>query len=231
MTQATHSAFRPELSRNLAQALLEQRGVRDAVALIGVRGFFRGMGVRGEDDLDVYDDAAFLVTPDLCRGFVFNTDPSRLEPPSVSLKAGLWRYRMGIHTPPRSSGYPALVHAGNPVWVTVYPKTLNDYHLLAQLPNVGLPMKLGSVAAYEDAVRAHGGVVTGDGIEWRMSAHINVHRGGSSSTGSKGCQTVHPSMWDEFIEDVRKTLSHHAQPGLPYLLIEVDDLGLATSAQ
>ena len=99
MTDAAIPERTPELGRPEARRLLERRGVADAVALIGVRGFFGEMGQAPGNDPGVYDDAVFLVTPDACRGFLFNTDPTRFEPPNVTLKAGLWRYKPGDHNP------------------------------------------------------------------------------------------------------------------------------------
>jgi hypothetical protein len=35
---------------------------------------------------------------------------------------------------------------------------------------------------------------------------INIHRGGSASTGSAGCQTIPPSQWAEFLRAVEHAL-------------------------
>lgn len=232
MTGTLTPAARPALAPADARALLAAHGVADPVALIGVRGFFANMGPSAGNDAGVYDDAVFLVTPDACAGFVFNTDPTRLTPPNVTLKTGLWRYRPGRHTSPATlESYDALVHAGNPVRVIVHPRSLDDYHRFAALPNVGLRERLDSVGAYHDAIRARGGkVLSDDTIEWPMEAHINVHRGGAEGTSSKGCQTVHPSMWTEFIDATYRELRAHDQADIPYLLLEAQDLaGLAAS--
>lgn len=232
MTDAAIPDRTPELGRSEATALLERRGVADAVALIGVRGFFGAMGQSPGNDPGIYDDAVFLVTPDACRGFLFNTDPTRFEPPNVTLKAGLWRYKPGNHNPPSrgSVPYKALVHAGNVVWVTAYPQNLDHYRLFGALKNVGLREDLPDIRAYQDAVREkHGRVIADDIIEWPMEEHINIHRGGAEGTSSKGCQTVHPSMWDDFIGSVYGKLREHRQPDVPYLLLEARDLAVAQS--
>lgn len=233
MTDAATPDRTPELGLPEARALLAARDVTDAVALIGVRGFFGAMGQSPGNDPGVYDDAVFLVTPGACRGFLFNTDPTRFEPPNVTLKAGLWRYKPGNHNPPSrgSVPYKALVHKGNLVWVTVYPKSLADYRIFGALPNVGLP-ELGTIDAYHVAMHnrePESRVLTDGSIEWPMREHINIHRGGAEDTGSKGCQTVHPSMWDDFIDSVYGKLREHRQPDIPYLLIEARDLAVAQS--
>jgi len=215
----------PELGLADARALLAARDIADGVALIGVRGFFGAMGPSPGNDPGVYDDAVFLVTPYACRGFRFNTDPTRFEPPNVTLKPGLWRYRPGRHAPERSEAYEALVHAGSVVWVSAYPRSLDEYRLFGRLPNVALRADLASIDAYRDALRERGGRVLEDGsVEWPMRAHINIHRGGSEDTGSKGCQTVHPSMWAEFIGGVYGELRIRQQAEIPYLLLEARDL-------
>lgn len=35
---------------------------------------------------------------------------------------------------------------------------------------------------------------------------INIHKGSKGSTSSEGCQTIHPSQWDEFIGSVYREL-------------------------
>ena len=225
MTDAAIPDRTPELGEAKARELLEARDVTDAVSLIGVRGFFGAMGQAPGNDPGIYDDAVFLVTPGACRGFLFNTDPTRFEPPNVTLKAGLWRYRPGKHAPEGSVAYDALVHAGSVVWVTAYPRSLDEYRLFGRLPNVGLRGDLASVDAYRNALSERGGRVLADGsIEWPMQAHINIHRGGSDDTGSKGCQTVHPSMWADFIQGTYRELRTRGQSDIPYLLLEASDL-------
>jgi hypothetical protein len=49
---------------------------------------------------------------------------------------------------------------------------------------------------------------------------INIHRGGWTTTSSEGCQTIHPSQWDEFIALVRQELDHSGARTIPYVLVE-----------
>jgi hypothetical protein len=217
----------PTLSLGRARAILQQRGARDPVTLIGVRGWAPAMGAPGVNDLGIYDDEIFLVTPEACAGFVANTDPSRAEPPNVQLKAGMWRYQLGTHTPEGGVGYPALVETGraeDAVWVIARPRTVDDYRMFAERLNVQ-GQSLSSIEAYQAAVVAKGGrLLPGGDIEWPMPAHINIHRGGPADPGSKGCQTIHPARWATFIEAVRRGLSDHHQATIPYVLLEAGEL-------
>ena len=105
---------KPRLSSRAVRELLEKHGVVDAVALLGVRGYYRDtMGVPGQNDRGIYDDAIFLQAPDAAMAFNANTDPSRHHPGIASLRCGTWLYRIGIHglSKPRSQRYKALVQA------------------------------------------------------------------------------------------------------------------------
>ncbi len=58
---------------------------------------------------------------------------------------------------------------------------------------------------------------------------INIHRGGFNSTGSEGCQTVHASQWDFFIESAKAYAKDYFGTGwnkatIPYVLIENKNL-------
>lgn len=52
---------------------------------------------------------------------------------------------------------------------------------------------------------------------------INIHRGSYTGTSSLGCQTIHPSQWDEFISTVKQYLTMYGQTKLRYILKEVKD--------
>ena len=106
---------RPRLSASAIRSLLDNHGVTDAVALLGVRGYYRDtMGQPGENDRGIYDDAIFLQAPAATLSFNANTDPSRARTGIASLRCGTWRYRIGIHglSKPRKEQYVALVQAG-----------------------------------------------------------------------------------------------------------------------
>jgi lysozyme len=219
----------PEMALARAREILASRGVADTVALLGVRGFFGAMGTSPGNDLGIYDDAVFLVTPERCDGYVFNTDPSRYSPPNVALKPGVTRYKPGTHTSPLThESYAALVQSGLPgevAWVIARPDTIDDYREFAKAPGVALGRRFDTIQEYRDALRSMGGRLNADGsIEWPMKEHINIHRGGDTDPGSRGCQTVHPSVWPGFIRAVYDELERRGQPYVPYLLIEAADL-------
>ena len=55
---------RPQQAKSKTQALLAKARVDDAVALVGIRGYYRDtMGVVGRNDVGQYDDAMFFVGP------------------------------------------------------------------------------------------------------------------------------------------------------------------------
>jgi lysozyme len=101
---------RPQQAKSKTQALLTKARVDDAVALVGIRGYYRdSMGVPGENDRGIYDDAIFLVSPNAYASFNANTDPSIRRKGIAVLKPGVHRYRKGKHGLSKpGGGYPAL---------------------------------------------------------------------------------------------------------------------------
>jgi lysozyme len=54
---------------------------------------------------------------------------------------------------------------------------------------------------------------------------INIHRGGYNTTSSEGCQTIHPSQWESFInlaiDQAKRFFGQHWQDKtVPYVLLE-----------
>jgi lysozyme len=49
---------------------------------------------------------------------------------------------------------------------------------------------------------------------------INIHKGGITSTGSLGCQTIHPYQWEEFIVKVYEAMNLAEVKTIPYVLVE-----------
>lgn len=116
---------RPRLASERVREILRgdnvhRVNVTAAVALLGVRGYYRDtMGLPGANDRNIYDDALFLVSPEACLAFNANTDPSIRRAGVAVLNPGLWFYKVGIHglSKPANMRYTALVQDA-PVTVT-----------------------------------------------------------------------------------------------------------------
>ena len=128
MTTSIVPKARPEMGRHAAEALLAALGLDlSRPAILGRRGYYRDtMGVVGENDIGIYDDALILVSPTAYVTFNANCDPARHHPGVATLKAGVWRYKIGVHNqskdPALHPHYKALVQAA-PVTVIRDPDT------------------------------------------------------------------------------------------------------------
>ena len=83
----------------------------DAVRVLFVRGYYRdSMGARGKNDRAMYDDAAFVVSPDGVQAFNANSDPSVFRKRVATIKANqAVCYKPGLHGYKRRGGpYPAF---------------------------------------------------------------------------------------------------------------------------
>ncbi len=100
---------RPKQPRAEVEKLLRSAGVTDKVALVGVRGYYKNsLGKPNVNDLGIYDDAMFIVSPEVFAAFNANVDPSVLRPNIATLVPGVYRYKKGRHGISRGPGYPAL---------------------------------------------------------------------------------------------------------------------------
>lgn len=179
---------RPDLTREAAEAMLAQAGFRGTLALLGRRGYYRDtMGVVGENDRGLYDDAIALVAPKHFAAWNASTDPSRRGGRLAVLQPGIWTYKRGIHHPGTPSAYPCLVQAG-PVTV------LRDNGVL----ETGSP---------HDP----------DGPSGRPP-YIHIHRGGYTTTGSEGCQTIHPEQWHLAFAAIADAMEAAHVSTIPYVL-------------
>lgn len=165
--------YRPMQPREVTAALLGDRGVRTALALVGVRGYFRDtMGAREKNDRGIYDDAIFLVSPSAYAAFNANTDPSAFRPRIASLQPGLWHYRIGTHglSRPKSQQYRALVQAAD---VTVArdgakPET-GRFGINIHRGGYGTTSSLGCQTIYPDQWPAFIGLVAAELKRWAQS--------------------------------------------------------------
>jgi lysozyme len=102
-------ASKPMMPLERATLILRHNKVQHEVALLAVRGYYlRSMGDPTKNDIGIYDDAMFIVSPSAYASFNANTDPSRHKPGIATLLPGLYLYRKGRHGISRGPGYPAL---------------------------------------------------------------------------------------------------------------------------
>jgi hypothetical protein len=50
--------------------------------------------------------------------------------------------------------------------------------------------------------------------------YIDIHKGGYNTTSSLGCQTIHPTQWQNFLSLVKDQLKRYNQIIIPYALVE-----------
>ena len=87
----------------------------------------------------------------------------------------------------------------------------------------------GTPGAYPCLVQAGPVTVNRDnGVTESGEFYIHIHRGGYTTTGSEGCQTIHPDQWGEFIRAVQFALKASSQRAIPYALVAREDEKAAT---
>jgi len=132
------------------------------------------MGKPDQNDVGIYDDAIFIVTPTHFSAWNANTDPSRYGWNSgagkfmARLKPGVWWFRRLKHKMRSPSGYMAFGQGSDVVTVE---------------------------RIRQDSTIA----ITESGC-----FGINLHRGGNNGTSSEGCQTIPPAQWPQFDKTLAK---------------------------
>jgi len=101
---------KPQMKAEAVRKIVSDHGITDKIVLVGIRGYFRDtMGKPGQNDIGMYDDAIFLVTPEAVYNYNANTDPSKRYPAIASLVPGVHPYRKGNHGISKpGGGYPAF---------------------------------------------------------------------------------------------------------------------------
>lgn len=94
-------ASRPRITRPEAMEILDAHlvsGINECV-LLGIRGYYLdSMGVRGQNDKDLYDDALIVISPDVFKTFNFNTDPAKQYGVNAAMiDAGKYPFYRGLH--------------------------------------------------------------------------------------------------------------------------------------
>lgn len=100
---------KPRLSRAEVERIVRDvNGLTEKCVLLGIRGYYSNTFAPAGNNIAVYDDAIFLLTPTAFSAFNANTDPSSRKPEIAQLCPGVHRYKKGKHGISRGPGYPAL---------------------------------------------------------------------------------------------------------------------------
>jgi hypothetical protein len=108
---AVPQASREDIAARMATAGHALDRAKYPLHLVGIRGYYRdSMGAVGRNDIGIYDDALFVLSPNVFAAFNANTDPSYRRPKTATMKGmatlrpGLWMaHKIGTH-----KGYQAL---------------------------------------------------------------------------------------------------------------------------
>lgn len=96
---------RPKLTLQELKEKIKGYSFPEPVYIVAIRGYYlNSMGKPGENDRGIYDDAIFLVGPNLFLAFNANTDPSKYKPGVATLVPGLHYYKKGKHGITRPGG-------------------------------------------------------------------------------------------------------------------------------
>jgi len=97
------------------------------VIVVGIRGYYKEMGIPGEDDRGIYDDAIFLDSLSVTAAYNGNTNPAAFRKGIAELKPGAWFvHQFDNHVGLKASkspdpeirkGYLALCQRAGPVTV------------------------------------------------------------------------------------------------------------------
>ena len=174
----------PSVSRAAVLSFIEDARPLPAFPfLVGRRGYYGdSMGAPHANDLNLYDDAIFLVEADRVTAFNANCAPGRHQTGMANLAVGRWLYRPGLHNlskdPAEHPHYRALVQADE---VVVVRDDTDAFKAGDRHPQYGKCL-------------GHG--------RWQGWFGINIHRGGNTVTSSAGCQTIPPAQWGELTSHV-----------------------------
>jgi lysozyme len=100
---------RPRITAQDVEEIARKHGVKDAVAIVGIRGYYlRTLGDPRKNDRGIWDDCIAVISPTAFAAYNGNTDPSFWRKGIASLVEGVHQYRKGKHGISRGNPYPAL---------------------------------------------------------------------------------------------------------------------------
>jgi len=101
---------RPKITPAEVEDLLHGYNIPEKIILVGIRGYYKNsMGVPGQNDRGIYDDALILIGPNYFQTFNGNTDPSKNRDGIAELILGLHYFKKGNHGISKpGGGYPAF---------------------------------------------------------------------------------------------------------------------------
>jgi lysozyme len=154
-----------------------------ATCVVAFRAYYEDtMGKPDQNDVGIYDDAVFILSPTHFSSWNANTDPSRYGWNSgaskfmARLKPGIWQFRRLKHKMSSPNGYMAFGQGGDPVTV--------------------------------ERIRQDRSIATAE----TGCFGINLHRGGNSGTSSEGCQTIPPDQWPQFDRKLASLIGNNRFP-------------------
>jgi lysozyme len=106
---ATKPKTRPRITAQDVEEIARKHGVKDSVAIVGIRGYYlRTLGDPRKNDRGIWDDCIAVISPTAFAAYNGNTDPSFWRKGIASLVEGVHKYRKGRHGISRGNPYPAL---------------------------------------------------------------------------------------------------------------------------
>lgn len=192
-------AARPRMSSTVLKNKIKEKGYNIAsfpIIIIGIRGYYlQSMGNATQNDRGLYDDAIYILTQNVSSSFNANTDPTS--------------YRKGHGKADATKGMATLKPG---LWLAHRfgkhnPSKPSGHEALIQIG--------GSVTVVRDG---------NPNYEDSGYFGINIHKGGKTTTGSEGCQTIHPNQWDGFynlvLSEAKRIYGNkYKQKTIPYLLL------------
>lgn len=195
----------PKLSKAAALELIAPFNRTEKVIFLGIRGYFQdSMGVKDENDIGIYDDAIFIISPNYYGAFNGNTDPSKMTDTIAMVKANqVIMFTQGIHGVSHST--PAVIKQMQETKQNV-PGNPRTYWAYRQASDVTV-LRNGEEHTDSPANRF-----------W-----TNLHCGGLWTTSSLGCQTVIKDQWPIFKNQGYAAMDLWKQKEVPYILIDQPD--------